>query len=147
MRYIMPVDENNILIRPLMQADINEVLELTGNLITRQEVISLSPRDNNLCYVAEAEGRIIGFNFAQELLVGIPLRKICVIQGIVVDEDYRRLGIGEKLVESVTENCSSCKIEVVRTLVDEADNRLQRFVEHLGFRRSVVANYDKVIRV
>jgi ribosomal protein S18 acetylase RimI-like enzyme len=143
----MPVDENNIVIRPLIQDDFNEVLKLAGNLITRQEVASLSPRDNNLCYIAEAEGRIIGFNFAQELYVGIPLRKICVIQGIVVDEDYRRLGIGEKLVESVLDSCAKCKIEVVRTLVDEADNRLQRFVEHIGFRRSVVANYDKVIRV
>jgi ribosomal protein S18 acetylase RimI-like enzyme len=143
----MAVDENSIVIRPLMQDDFNEVLKLAGNLITREEVNSLSPRDNYLCYVAEAEGRVIGFNFAQELYVGIPLKKICVIQGIVVDEDYRRLGIGEKLVESVTESCAKCKIEVVRTLVDEADNRLQRFVEHIGFRRSVVANYDKVLRV
>jgi len=143
----MVVDEKSIVIRPLMQEDFNEVLKLAGNLITRQEVTSISPRDmDNLCYVAEAEGRIIGFNFAQELYVGIPLRKICVIQGIVVDEDYRRLGIGEKLIDSVVESCFKCKIQVLRTLVDEADNRLQRFVEHLGFQRSVVANYDKVIR-
>ena len=142
----MPVEETDIVIRPLLPADINEVLKLAGNLLTRQEINSLIPKENNLCYVAEAEGRIIGVNFAQELYVGIPLRKICVIQGIVVDEDYRRLGIGEKLIESVTENCPKSNVEVIRTLVDEADNRLQRFVEHLGFRRSVVANYDKVIR-
>jgi ribosomal protein S18 acetylase RimI-like enzyme len=143
----MVIDEKNIIIRPLLPEDFNEVLKLAGNLITRQEVTSLSPRDmNNLCYVAEADGHVIGFNFAQELYVGIPLRKICVIQGIVVDEEYRRLGIGEKLVDTVVENCARCKIQVLRTLVDEADNRLQRFVEHLGFHRSVVANYDKIIR-
>ncbi|HEX9896994.1 MAG TPA: GNAT family N-acetyltransferase [Dehalococcoidales bacterium] len=142
----MLTDEISIIIRPLKQADFDGVLKLVGSLITMREVSSLSPQNaDDLSFVAEADGRVVGFNFAHVLYVGIPLVKICVIQSIVVDEDYRRLGIGEKLIETVTKNCAKYKIEAVRALVDETDNRLQRFIEYLGFQRSVVANYDKVI--
>lgn len=140
----MPTDESSVNIRPLRKTDIDAALDLAGKLITRAEMSSLNTSDpGSLCFVAEADRDIVGFNLASELYVGIPLSKICVIQGIVVRDDYRRLGIGEKLVEAVFKHCDECRIEAVRTLVDENDARLQRFVEYLGFRRSPVANFDR----
>jgi len=142
----MAPDEINVTVRPLKKTDINAVLNLAGRLITREELASLNPGESDsLCFVAEAEGRVVGFNLARELYVGIPLSKICVIQGIVVHDDYRRLGIGEKLVEALLGHCVKNNIEAVRTLVDERDIRLQQFVEYLGFKRSMVANFDKTI--
>lgn len=142
----MALDEINVSVRPLKKTDINAVLNLAGRLITREELASLNPGESDsLCFVAEAEGRVVGFNLARELYVGIPLSKICVIQGIVVHDDYRRLGIGEKLVEVLLGHCVKNNIEAVRTLVDERDIRLQQFVEYLGFKRSMVANFDKTI--
>ncbi|MFA5316457.1 MAG: GNAT family N-acetyltransferase [Dehalococcoidales bacterium] len=141
----MPTDEINVTIRSLKKTDFDAVLKLAGKAITHEEMDSLIPGEpSSLCFVAEAEGKIIGFNLACELFVGIPLSKICVIQGIVVDDDYQRLGIGEKLIKNVVDNCSGCKIEVIRALVDETDICLQQFAEHLGFWRSKVANFDKV---
>ena len=142
----MDAPEIIVTIRPLRQSDLKAALALSGELITPEEMASLNLKNpETLCFVAEAEGKVVGFNLAHELFVGIPLSKICVIQGIVVHDDFRRLGIGEKLIEAVLEHCKDCGVEAIRTLVDENDIRLRRFVEHIGFRRSTVANYDKPV--
>jgi len=144
----MDTSEIKITIRPLRKSDVDGALNLSKELITAEEMASLNLRDPEaLCFVAEAEGKLVGFNLASELYVGIPLCKICVIQAIVVHDDYRRLGIGERLVEEILNHCTECGIEAVRTLVDETDIRLRRFVEHLGFRRSAVANYDRAFEI
>lgn len=144
--FIMVADDVNVTVRPFRKTDLNAALSLAGTLITSEEITSLNPGDpGSFCFVAEVDKKIVGFNLARELYVGIPLSRICVIQGIVVHDDYRRLGIGEKLIEAVCELCEGHDIEAIRTLVDENDIRLRRFVEHLGFRRSAVANYDKAI--
>jgi ribosomal protein S18 acetylase RimI-like enzyme len=142
----MVTDKIRVIVRPLRKTDLASALNLAGSLITPEEMASLNSGSPSApCFVAEAEGRVVGFNLARVLHVGIPLSKICVIQGIVVHSDYRRLGIGEKLVEAVFGYCVKHSIEVVRTLVDENDNRLRQFVEHVGFRRSMVANYDRTV--
>ena len=136
----------DVTVRPLGASDIDAALALAGRLITPEELAVLVPGDpDSLCFVAEVEGKVVGFNLARELYVGIPLSKICVIQGIVVHDNYRRLGIGERLIEAVFEHCAARKIEAVRTLVDENDIRLSQFIEHLGFHRSSVANFDKAV--
>lgn len=138
--------EVKITVRPIQSTDFEAALKLAGNIISLDEITSSNPGDpDSFCFVAEAEGQVVGFNLAHRLHVGIPLSKICVIQGIVVHDNYRRLGIGEKLVEAIFKQCSDCGINTVRTLVDENDMRLRQFIEHLGFRRSAVTNYDKTV--
>ena len=142
----MDTPEIKVVIHPLRKSDLGAVASLAGKLITIEELASFHLEDpDTVCFMAEAEGKVVGFNLARELYVGIPLSKICIIQGIVVHEDYRRHGIGEKLIETVFNHCVNSKIEAVRTLIDESDIRLRWFVEHLGFQRSSVANFDKNI--
>jgi ribosomal protein S18 acetylase RimI-like enzyme len=140
----MDTDEVNICIRPIKKTDYEAVFHLAWNLISHEDLDALNPGSpTSLCFVAEADGQVVGFNLAHLLHVGIPLSKICVIQGIVVHNDYRRLGIGEKLIQAILERCVDCGIGTVRALVDDNDERLQQFVDHLGFQRSSVSNYDK----
>jgi len=140
----MEYSDVKVTVRPIEEADFEAVLSLSGKNISKEEIISSDPDEKaSLCFVAEADGRVVGFNLAHRLHVGIPLNKICVIQGIVVHDSYRRLGIGEKLVEAVFEQCEECGISMVRALVEESDLRLQRFIEHLGFEPSTVINYDR----
>jgi len=127
-------------------ADCDSVLHLAGSLITREEMSTLKSSDPySLLLVAETTGQVIGFNLAHILYVGIPLTKICVIGGIVVDHRYRRLGIGEALIAAVEKQCLQHGINTVRTLVEEDDDRLEQFVIDTGFQRSVVRNFDKMI--
>lgn len=142
----MDYSDVKVTVRPIEEADLEAVLNLSGRNISKDDIISSDPSETaSLCFVAEADGIVVGFNLAHRLHVGIPLNKICVIQGIVVHDSYRRLGIGEKLVEAVFEQCSDCGISLVRALVEDSDLRLQRFIEHLGFERSTVINYDRAI--
>jgi len=140
----MSEKELRIGIRPAKKADIDPVLNLTGTLISREDLAYLTGDPSSLSLVAEAEGHIIGFCLAHTLYVGIPLTKVGVIQGIVVQHEYRRHGIGEELVEAIIQRCSERGVSTVRSLVEEGDARLRRFIEQLGFRRSTVANYDKI---
>ncbi len=142
----MDTSEIDVIIRPMVKTDVDAVFNLAGRLITPEETESLNLGDpENLCCVADVGGKVVGFNLASELYVGIPPSKICVMQGIVVHDDYRRLGIGEKLMEAVAEYCSNCGVEVIRVMVDENDVRLQQFVERAGFRRSNVVNFDRSV--
>lgn len=141
-------NEVNILIRPINRDDYDSVFNLAWNLLSPEDLDVLNAGNpTSLCFVAEVNGRVIGFNLAHLLHVGIPLNKICVIQGIVVHDDYRRLGIGEKLIEAIFKSCTSCGINTVRALVEESDLRLQQFVEYLGFHHSSVSNYDKSLYI
>jgi len=142
----MEYSEVKVTVRPIEESDFEEVLNLSGRNITKEEIISSAPDEKaSLCFVAEVDGKVVGFNLAHRLHVGIPLNKICVIQGIVVHDGYRRLGIGEKLVEAVFEQCQDCGISMIRALVEESDLRLKRFIEHLGFDPSTVINYDRAV--
>lgn len=142
----MAEDDVSIRVRPMEMTDYESVLRLAGSLITLEEMAALKSRDPySLIFVAEAGGQVIGFNLAHILYVGIPLSKICVIGGIVVDHRYRRLGIGEALIAAVEKQCLQHGIATVRTLVEEDDERLEQFVMDTGFQRSVVRNFDKMI--
>lgn len=138
-------DEISIRVRQMEMSDYEPVLRLAGSLITREEMSTLKSSDPCLIFVAEAGDQVIGFNLAHILYVGIPLSKICVIGGIVVDHRYRRLGIGEALIAAVEKQCCQHGIDTVRTLVEEDDERLEQFVMDTGFQRSVVRNFDKMI--
>jgi N-acetylglutamate synthase-like GNAT family acetyltransferase len=142
----MDSGEVSIKVRLLESTDFEDIQNLSGNVISRDEINSSNPGEpTSFCFVAEADGKVVGFNLAHRLQVGIPLNQICVIQGIVVHDNYRRLGIGEKLVEAIYKQCADCGINTVRALVDDNDVRLQQFIEYLGFRRSSVTNYDRAI--
>jgi GNAT superfamily N-acetyltransferase len=142
----MVEQEASVSVRSIQLSDYEPVLRLAGTLVTRQEISAFGGEDpSSLCFVAEAEGHVVGFNLAHILYVGIPLTKICIIQGIVVDHQYRRLGIGEKLVEAVEKFCRERGVSTVRTLVEDSDDRLRQFVGNVGFQRSIVDNYDKFL--
>jgi N-acetylglutamate synthase-like GNAT family acetyltransferase len=137
--------EVRVSVRPAKKTDIDPVLNLTGSLVSREDLSYLNEDPSSLGFVAEAEGHIIGFSLAHILYVGMPLTRVCVIQGIVVQHEYRRHGIGEELVKAIFQRCSEREVSTIRALVEESDARLRLFVEQLGFQRSTVANYDKIL--
>lgn len=141
----MAEKEVGVSVRPAKKTDIDPVLNLTGSLISREDLSYLNEDPSSLSFVAEAEGHIIGFSLAHILYVGMPLTRVCVIQGIVVQHEYRRHGIGEELVKAIFQRCSEREVSTIRALVEESDARLRLFVEQLDFQRSTVANYDKIL--
>jgi ribosomal protein S18 acetylase RimI-like enzyme len=142
--------KDTINIRPMTRSDIHAVLALdrkafgTHGLLTYKDMATIDPGGPlDVSFVAEVGGNIIGFVIARLAYVMVPFTEVCLIQGIFVDPDYQNRGIGSKLFRELLGYCQAEGINTVRTLVEEHNDELRRFVERLGFRRSAIVNYDK----
>jgi GNAT superfamily N-acetyltransferase len=96
-----------------------------------------------MSFVAETGGVIIGFAIAHLAYVMIPFTGVCILNSILVDPDYQNRGIGVRLLGRIVARCQEEGIGTIRTLIEEQNDELIRFVEPLGFRRSTVLNFDK----
>src|SRR4030042_29780 len=106
------VKKDDVNIRPMTRSDIHAVLILDRKMSEGRGVLSYKdmaaidpggPLD--LSFVAEVEGKVIGFIIARLAYVMIPLIEVCIIQGILVDSDYRGRGIGGKLLDELLDYC------------------------------------------
>lgn len=142
----MTTPKVNVTVRRMTEEDIDAVMNLGGNMVSRRELTALGLEGPLDCsFVAEVDARIIGFNLARIQYVGIPLTRVCLIHGIVVQHEHRRHGIGNRLVEEMFRCCHESGVETIRAHVEQSDVRLQRFITQLGFFRSTVDNYDKTV--
>ena len=146
------MEKGAVNIRRMRRIDIVAVLALDKELgggqssITYRDMAATDPGGPlDLSFVAEADGQVIGFILARLAYVYIPFAEMCLIHGILVDPDYQRHGIGSRLVNELLSHCQDEEINTVRALVGERDTQLRQFIEHLGFRRSTIVNYDKTI--
>ena len=128
----------------MTEDDFDAVLDLGKGLISSEELQSWG-RGGALefSFIADVDSHMVGFNLAYVEFFGIPISKLCVISGIVVEEEYHRLGIGYRLVEGVFKACKEQNVDLVRALVVDGDARLLNFTERMGFKRSTVINYDR----
>lgn len=144
------MEKGTVNIRRMARSDIDGVLALERKIgkgqsrITYRDMRTTDPEGPlDLSFVSETEGQVIGFILARLAYVGIPFTEVCFIHGIVVDPDYQRSGIGNRLISSLVEHCHAEGINMLRALVPEYDDELHRFVQQLGFRPSKIINYDK----
>ena len=144
------MERETVNLRRMVRSDIDAVLALDKEIgkgqsrINYRDMAATDPGGAlDLSFVAEAHGQVVGFILARLAYLYIPFTEVCVIHSIVVDPDYRRHGIGGKLVNELLNHCHVEEINTIRALVNEHDTELRRFVEQLGFRRSTTINYDK----
>jgi ribosomal protein S18 acetylase RimI-like enzyme len=142
--------KENITIRRMTRDDIDAVLLLDRKIgggkssMTYRDMIVTDPGGPlDLSFVAQTGDKIIGFLLAKLVYVYIPLSEVCLIHGTVVDPKYQGSHIGSKLFNHLFDHCQLEDIYTVRALVSDNDTDLRRFVEHLGFHRSKIINYDK----
>lgn len=99
------------------------------------------PLDYSL--VAVIDKKIVGFVIARLTYAYIPFVEICLMNGIIIDPQYRRLKIGQKLINELFNYCRKDKVETVRALVDNENIELKQFVKDLSFHPSSIRNWDK----
>lgn len=137
-------------IRRMVHGDIDSVLEFCGKLKSHPDTLSASdmvainpggPLD--ISFIAEAQGAVIGFVLARLSYSYLPSKEVCLINGMIVDPDYRRQYIGSRLINELLSHCQIEEIPTVRGLVGERNDELKRVVESLGFQRSKIINYDR----
>jgi ribosomal protein S18 acetylase RimI-like enzyme len=143
--------EAKVNIRRMTRNDIHEVLVLDRILrsserevIKYEDIASANPgTPPDLSFVAEIEGRMVGFSINRSMYLMVPLTEVCIIHAILVHPDYRGHGIGRKLIQALVNHCQTEGIGTVRALIPKGNKELQALFEGQGFQRSDIVNFDK----
>lgn len=97
------------------------------------------------CFVAERQGKVVGFMISYILTAGFGEAKSAWIATVGVDPDYMGQGIGAGMAQKIFEIYKSAGIEKVYTTVRWDSTDLLSFFKTLGFDRSNFINLRKVI--
>jgi len=143
--------EAKVKIRRMTRSDIHEVLALDRvirgskrDVIKFEDLTSANPgTPPDISFVAEVDGKIVGFSINRSTYLMVPLTEVCIIHAILVDPNYRGLGIGGKLIEALLKHCGTEGIDTVRALIPRDNKELQAIFRRHGFKRSRIVNFDK----
>ena len=143
--------EAKVSIRRMIRSDIHEVLALDriirgsgGDVISYEDIAAADPgTPPDLSFVAEVDGKIVGFSINRSMYLMVPLTEVCIIHAILVHPDYRGLGIGSKLIQALLKHCQTEGIGTVRALIPRGSKELQAMFERQGFQRSRIVNFDR----
>lgn len=97
------------------------------------------------CFVAEHQGKIVGFMISYILTAGFGEAKSAWIATVGVDPKFMGQGIGAGMAQKIFEIYKSAGIEKVYTTVRWDSTDLLSFFKTLGFDRSNFINLRKVI--
>jgi ribosomal protein S18 acetylase RimI-like enzyme len=145
----MPSSHPEVKIRKMVDADLEAVKEIDRLLLAEERVPSwpLSVEDQlafyhpTLAFVAEVEGKIVGFLLGDIRRGGYGIGVSGWIDMIGVHPEYQRKEIGRKLVLALW---SECQRKHVRTnvIVREDDERVIRFCTSIGLRRGKLIHLE-----
>jgi len=147
--------EAKVSVRSMIRSDIHEVLALnriiqgsSRDVISYEDLASANPgTPPDLSFVAEAEGKIVGFAINRSMYLMVPLTEVCIIHAIFVHPDYQERGIGRKLVQALLYHCQTEGIGTVRALIPKDNKGVQDLFERQGFQHSPIVNFDKTVEV
>lgn len=135
--------------RRMLRTDIDAVISLEREAgggvgsISRRDLVIMDPGGPlDFSFVYEIDGKIVGFVLARLEYLGIPFIPICCINGIALDREYQRKGIGSQLLDNVLDLCYSEGISKARAFVDKDNMVLKEFIEESGFKQGNILNYD-----
>jgi ribosomal protein S18 acetylase RimI-like enzyme len=136
-------------IRRMLRSDIDAVISLERKIgggvssINRRDLIITDPGGPlDFSFVYEVGGKIVGFILARLEYLGIPFVQICCINGVGVEREYQRQGVGSQLINRVLDLCYTEGISKARAFLDVENAELRSYAKELGFKPSNIINYD-----
>ena len=143
---------DKVQIRKLHKEDAPEISRIYA-AITRKAVDSdfkrvveeHALRDDGACFVAEHEGKVVGFMISYILTAGFGITKSAWIATLGVDPNCMGMGIGADLAEEIFKYYKTQGIDKVYTSVRWDSTDLLSFFKTLGFDRSNFINLRKNI--
>jgi ribosomal protein S18 acetylase RimI-like enzyme len=143
---------DNVKIRKLQKKDADEISRIYAE-ITRQSVDldfkrvveDHARRDDEACFVAERDGRVVGFMISYILTAGFGMPKSAWIATLGVNPEFMGAGIGAGLAEEIFKYYKAHGIENVYTSVRWDSSDMLSFFKTLGFDRSNFINLRKVL--
>ena len=140
----------NIRIRELAAADADDIADIYASIVRKsvdmdfKELIEKhAGSENDICFVAELDGRVIGFMISYILTFGFGIEKSAWIATLGVDPEYMGQGLGDRLAREIFKLYKRMGISRVYTSVPWDSSDLLSFFKTLGFDRSKFINLKK----
>ena len=144
---------NKVQIRNLQKNDADEIIRIYGAITMKpvdpdfkRVVEEHARRNDGACFVAEQDGKLVGFMISYILTAGFGMPKSAWIATLGVDPNFMGQGIGETLAEELFEYYKAQGVENVYTSVRWDSTDLLSFFKTLGFDRSNFINLRKILR-
>jgi ribosomal protein S18 acetylase RimI-like enzyme len=144
---------DNLVIRKLKKEDANEIGEIYAAITLKpvsddfkRVVEEHAQRDDQACFVAERDGKVVGFMISYILTAGFGMPKSAWIATLGVDPNFMGQGIGANLAEEIFKYYKDQGIENVYTSVRWDSVDMLSFFKTLGFDRSNFINLRKIIK-
>jgi ribosomal protein S18 acetylase RimI-like enzyme len=143
---------DNFQIRPLKVEDAEVIGQIYAAITRRpvepdfKSVVEEHARSGEeACFVAEHQGKVVGFMISYILTAGFGEAKSAWIATLGVDPNFMGQGIGASLAQKIFKIHKAAGIENVYTTVRWDSTDLLSFFKTLGFDRSKFINLRKVI--
>ena len=143
---------DNVQIRNLQKNDADEISRIYAAITMKpvdpgfkRVVEEHSQRDDEACFVAELNGKVVGFMISYILTAGFGMPKSAWIATLGVDPNFMGQDIGATLAEEILNYYKAQGVENVYTSVRWDSTDLLSFFKTLGFDRSNFINLRKVL--
>lgn len=140
----------NLRIRELEAADADQIADIYVSIVRKpidrgfKALVEKHARsENDVCFVAELNGRVIGFMISYILTLGFGIEKSAWIATLGVDPDFMGRGLGDRLARETFMHYKQMGIRRVYTSVRWDSTDLLSFFKTLGFDRSNFINLKK----
>lgn len=138
------IERSAVKIRPLTASDVGWVSSVYWAKIPEKEMVTAQRGGrNDVSFIAEFEGKLVGFILAQITYAGMPMSGAAVIHLIAVQPEYQHRGIGTMLVNELQSLCKERGIPVMRALIPDDDLETTRYFREVGFLPSKSINFEK----
>ena len=144
---------NKVQIRHLKKNDSGDISRIYAAITMTPEdpdfkrVVEEHARNNaEACFVAEKDGKVVGFMVSYILTAGFGMPKSAWIATLVVDPNCMGEGIGANLAQEILKYYQAQGIENVYTSVRWDSTDLLSFFKTLGFDRSNFINLRKILK-
>ena len=142
----------NLVIRTLKKEDASEI-DRINEVITKNSakdefkrmVEELAQTPGNKSYVAEYQGKVVGYMISYVLSAGFGIGKSAWIATVGVEPKFMGQGIGKALAKEILEFYSKKDIKNIYTSVRWDSTDMLSFFKTLGFSRSHFINLRKEI--
>ena len=142
----------NVVIRKLKAADADEISRIYSAITQKpvrtdftQLVEEHATEQKDACFVAELDGKVIGFMISYILTLGFGIEKSAWIATLGINPKFMGQGIGAGIAQKVFEFYREEGVNNVYTSVRWDSTDLLSFFKTLGFDRSNFINLRKVL--
>jgi ribosomal protein S18 acetylase RimI-like enzyme len=140
----------NVIIRKLRPDDKDDIIKIYKSITQRLDNIDVSQiiaeqalSSSGACFVAEHDGRIVGYIVSYLLTASFGIQQSAWIPMFGVAPDYMGRGIGRKMAQVVFDYYKAKGIQSIYTSVRWFDTDVLSFMRTLGFDRSEFINLQK----